>query len=76
MTDGGQVLVEAMVDEAPGVRDVVGGALKRVEVDVARQRPDPGQHVRLRHRHQDDVGRRSHGSRNYPTLGNSRRHGR
>jgi len=60
MTDGRQVLRQAVVDEAPGVRDVLDGSLQRIEVEVARQRPQCGQQVRLRHRHEDQVGRRPH----------------
>jgi len=60
MTDGRQVLGEAMVDEAPRVRHVLCSALQSVEIDIARQRPQTGQHVRLSHRHQDEVRRRAH----------------
>jgi len=62
VADGRQVLGQTIVDETPGVRDVVGSTLQSVEVDVAGQRPQPGQHVRLRHAHQDQVGRRTHGA--------------
>jgi len=77
VTDGRQVLCEAIVDEAPGVRDVLGCAFERVEIDVARQRPESGQHVRLCHRHQDQVGCRAHGlmgTSDPVTLGNSTHH--
>jgi len=39
VADGRQVFVEAVEDEAPGVRQVLDSAFQRVEVEIARQRP-------------------------------------
>lgn len=59
VADGRKIVRQTMVDVAPGVRHKLGGALQRVEVHIAGQRPQPGQHVRLRHREKDEVGRRA-----------------
>jgi len=68
VADGRKIVRQTMVDVAPGVRHKLGGALQRVEVHIAGQRPQPGQHVRLCHRQKDEVGRRATARSTCPTA--------
>lgn len=55
MTDDREVLSEAVIGEAPVVRDVIVRPAQSVEVDVTRKWPDTCHHVRQSHRDEQDV---------------------